>query len=131
MDLGVWMSPEVLEHKLEAREEKNHEVTWNVARLPAEFTSSSDRNPKRLYVASKGAWRGWFKIADEVLWNPDDTRAPFALIIDASTWTTITPVRVERFRGVRAIPVPPTKETKQRDDKRNEAEGDVHPSASA
>lgn len=127
MDLGVWMSPEVLEHKLEACDEKNHEVTWNVARLPAAFTSSTDQKPKRLFVASRGAWRGWFKMADEVLWNPDDLRAPFALIFDASTWTTIEPVRVERFRGVRALTAPPDKEGVER----NNTEGHDIPSASA
>jgi hypothetical protein len=134
VDLGVWMSPEVLEHKLEAREEKNREFTWNVARLPVEFTSSNERKRRRLFVASKGAWRGWFALADEVLWNPEDVRAPFALIADAGTWTPIAPVRVGRFPGVRALPLPPTNETnapRGTKDNQNEAEGDAPPSGSA
>ena len=54
MDIGVWMSAEVLEHKLKAREERNPEQTWNLTRWPKGFTQEGDH---RLYVASGGNWR--------------------------------------------------------------------------
>ncbi len=35
----------------------------------------------------------------DVLYSPNDDRAPFALLFDTRTWTTIEPVVVKRFRG--------------------------------
>jgi hypothetical protein len=101
VDLAVWMSPEVLEHKLEASDDENHETTWNIASLPEGFSSS--KLPHRLFVASNGHWRGWFLLADEVLWNPQDAQAPFALIFDTTTWTPIQASAARRFRGVRPL----------------------------
>jgi hypothetical protein len=49
-------------------------------------------------VASEGAWRGYFRITD-ALWNPKDPGAPYALLFDSRTWTSIPPVPVARFRG--------------------------------
>lgn len=97
MDIGVWMSPAVLEHKLEAREEANHEQAWNLTRWPR--GGFAPDQPHRLFVASRGAWCGYFVLSGEALFNPDDERAPYTLLFDARTWTEIAPVPVRRFRG--------------------------------
>lgn len=112
MDMGVWMSGPVLEHKLEAASDKNPEQTWNMGRWP---TRLSEKVPHRLFVASEGVWRGYFQLSGEALYNPEDERAPYALIFDTRTWTEIPPTDVKRFRGftykvpsVENRPGPPT-----------------------
>ena len=97
MDLGVWMSPAVLEHKLEARDEGNPEQAWNLSRWPRSGFSPGEQH--RLFVASRGFWCGYFALSGEALYNPDDERAPFTLLFDARSWTEIDPVPVRRFRG--------------------------------
>ena len=47
MDIGVWMSAEVLEHKLHARQEHNTEQAWNLSRWPTGFTQEGEH---RLFV---------------------------------------------------------------------------------
>jgi hypothetical protein len=97
MDIGVWMSGPVLEHKLEAASEKNPEQTWNMGRWP---NGLSEKGPHRLFVASEGIWRGYyFKLSGEALYNPEDERAPYALLFDTRTWTEVPPTDVKRFRG--------------------------------
>jgi hypothetical protein len=101
MDLGVAMSAEVLEDKLEyARDKKRTEGTWNTRRLPKRLETGWNN---RLLVASSGAWRGWFPLSGEVLWCPEDHDAPYALIFDTRGWTPIPPVPVPRFRGWRYL----------------------------
>ena len=105
MDIGVWMSPEVLEHKLEAREESNPEQAWSLSRWPKGL---SEKEEHRLFVASGGYWRGYFKLAKEALYNPND-RVPFTLLFDTRSWKEIEAVPAKRFRGftykVPAVPV--------------------------
>ena len=96
MDIGVWMSAKVLEHKLNAREEHNTEQTWNLTRWPSGFTQEGEH---RLYVASGGNWRGYFILSGEALLNPDDQSAPFTLLFDTQSWTSIPHVPAKRFRG--------------------------------
>ncbi len=96
MDIGVWMRAEVLADKLDARSETNSEQAWNLARWP---TALSEPGDHRLFVAVNGAWRGYFKIAGDALYNPDDARTPYTLLFDTTTWTPMTPVAVHRFRG--------------------------------
>ena len=95
MDLGVWMNGPTLEEKLEARDEKNPEQAWNLARWPAGFSDG----PHRLFVASGGFWRGYFLLSAEALYNPEDERTPYTLLFDTRTWTEIAPTPVKRFRG--------------------------------
>jgi hypothetical protein len=95
MDIGIWMQPEVLEHKLEARHEKNTEQAWNLSRWPSGFKEGEET---RLFVASRDAWRGHFKITD-ALYSRTDSRAQYTLLFDTSTWTPIRPLPVKRFRG--------------------------------
>jgi hypothetical protein len=61
MDVALWMSPDVLRHKLAARDERNPEAAWNVSRLPAGLGRPGAVD--RLFVASAGAWRGWCALA--------------------------------------------------------------------
>ena len=96
MDIGVWMSAEVLEHKLTAREEHNTEQSWNLTRWPKGFTQEGEH---RLYVASGGSWCGYFILSGEALFNPDDQSAPFTLLFDTQSWTLIPPTPAKRFRG--------------------------------
>jgi hypothetical protein len=101
VDVAVWMSESVLAHKLEARDEKNTTVTWNVARLPRGL--GREATIDRLFVASAGRWRGYFVLSKEALWSPEDEAAPYALIVDTTTWTDVAPEPAPWFRGVRAL----------------------------
>lgn len=109
MDVGVWMSSAVLEHKLEARDEANPEQAWNLARWPREGFPEGETH--RLFVATEGFWIGYFVLAPEAFYNPSDRRTPYALLFDTRTWTEIEPVPVRRFRGftygVPRLPVVP------------------------
>ena len=96
MDIGVWMQPDVLAHKLEAQDERNTEEAWNLGRWP---TSLSEQGEHRLFVACNGTWRGYFKLSRDALYNPDDARTPYTILFDTRTWTEITPMPVKRFRG--------------------------------
>lgn len=105
MNVGVTMSPEVWEHKREeGRAGRRREGVWNTWRPPTRLTPGWTN---RLYVASGGYWRGWFPLAGEALWCPDDEAAPVALIFDAGRWTRIEPVAAPRFRGWRYLERPP------------------------
>jgi hypothetical protein len=95
-DIGVWMRPEVLAHKLAARHGPRPIEAWNMGRWP---TRLSQPEQHRLFVASNGAWRGYFTLCDDALYTAEDPRAPFTLLFDARTWTPIDPLPVEHFRG--------------------------------
>ena len=103
MDIGVWMSHDTLEDKLALRRESNPEGAWNLSRWPSGFVEGEEN---RLFVASEGAWHGYFKITD-ALWNRDDPDAAYTLLFDTRTWTTFPPVAATRFRGF-TYAVPPT-----------------------
>jgi hypothetical protein len=101
MDLGVAMSRDVFEDKLDhARDGKGPEATWNTRRLPKQLTPGWTN---RLWVAVDGAWRGWFPLSGEVLWNPEDDQAPYALIFDTRRWTPVPPTPAPRFRSWRYL----------------------------
>lgn len=105
MDLGVTMSSEILEEKLEQGEDLRHEVaTWNTRRLPTRLTPGWTN---RLFVASGGVWQGYFELSGDALWNPEDERAPYALIFNPRRWTPIAPVPAPRFRGWRYLDATP------------------------
>lgn len=90
------MAPEVLSHKLQSRARGNPEQTWSLTRWPNRL---SEPGPHRLFVASAGAWRGYFVLASEALFNPRDPSAPFTLLFDARSWQAIPPAPVRPFRG--------------------------------
>jgi hypothetical protein len=96
MDIGVWMNRSTLAHKLEAQDEKNPEEAWNLARWPEGF---SPQQTNRLFVASEGFWRGYFQLSKDALFNPADSKTPYALLFDTRTWAEIKPIPVKRFRG--------------------------------
>jgi len=105
MNVGIWMSADVLEHKLEARHEKNPEQAWNLGRWPNRL---SEEGEHRLFVATRGAWRGYFTLSSDALYNPNDPQAPFTLLFDARTWTPIQKVPVKHLRGFTYnVPHPP------------------------
>jgi len=95
MDIGVWMSKQVLAHKLEARHEKNPEQAWNLAKWPTRF---SEQGRNRLFVAVEGKWRGYFILSDDALYNPNDA-TPYTILFDTRTWKPIPTKPVKRFRG--------------------------------
>lgn len=95
MDVGVWMRAEVFEEKLRARDEGKSEQVWNLSRWPRGFSQEGEN---RLFVAVKGAWRGYFTLSHEALYNPRDSTA-YSLLFDTRTWTPIPPVAVKCFRG--------------------------------
>ncbi len=96
MNIGVCMSTEILADKLQARQEDNTEQAWNLSRWPTGLTQDGEH---RLFVASKGAWRGCFTLSREALFNPNDRSVPFTLLFDTRTWTPIRSVPAKRFRG--------------------------------
>ena len=87
MDLGVWMSRGVLEHKRDASEHATQ--AWNMKELPDELSHSP--GPHRLFVAVDGKWCGFFVLQPWVHRNPNDQTAPWTLVFDANTWTDIQP----------------------------------------
>jgi hypothetical protein len=96
MDIGIQMGWDALEDKLEERDNpRRRELTWNLTRLPR-FEEGGEN---RLFVAAGGAWRGYFILKDEVLFSPEDSRCPYALLFDPRSWVEIKPVKVKRFRG--------------------------------
>jgi hypothetical protein len=87
----------VLEAKLERRDDpRSTNETWNLNRLP---TKLDKVGPNFLFVAVAGAWRGFFTLAADILWNPDDSRAPYSLLFDTRTWVEIRPIAAPSFRG--------------------------------
>jgi hypothetical protein len=89
------MNRETLQEKLGLRRETNPEGAWNLRRWPSGFVEGEENH---LFVASEGAWRGYFKVTD-ALWNREDRDVPYTLLFDSRTWTPIPPVPAVRFRG--------------------------------
>jgi hypothetical protein len=96
MDIGVYMSKAVLAHKLAARHESNPEQVWNLARWPSALSTPGVH---RLFIACDGTWRGYFTLASDAIFNPRDPRAPYGILFDTRSWTTIPPVPAHAFRG--------------------------------
>ena len=99
MRIGIRMTWEVLEDKLEQGASGRREATWQLNRLPKGLSQSAEESPNYLFVAVGGSWVGYFELADEILWNPEDERTPYSLIFDATTWREIKPIAAKRFRG--------------------------------
>lgn len=96
MHIGIHTRWEILEGKLEEREARRTTATWQLTRLPERL---SKEGPNYLFVAVNGAWRGYFTLAADILWNPEDSRAPYSLVFDTRTWVEIKPLKTHRFRG--------------------------------
>ena len=97
MHIGIHTRWSVLEAKLERREDRRSTTeTWQLSRLPQNL---SPEGGNRLYVAVDGAWRGYFALQDEILYCPEDARAPYSLIFDTRTWVDIRAIPTRRFRG--------------------------------
>jgi len=77
----------------------DEQVPGTFALVPRTATRLSSSGPHRLFVASRGAWRGYFTLAPDALYNPEDNRTPYTILFDTRTWTTISPVPAQRFRG--------------------------------
>jgi hypothetical protein len=105
MNLGIVMRGEVLQDKLEeGRVHQRGVATWNTRRLPTRLTPGWTN---RLYVACRGAWRGYFPLSGDVYWNPRDAAAPYALIFDPRRWAPVAPVSCPSFRGWRYLAASP------------------------
>ena len=90
------MSRAVLAHKLELRTSRNPRATWNLRNWPQGYVEGEEN---RLFVACEGRWIGYFKLAQDMLWNRFDPAVPYTLLFDTRTWTPIQSVTVHRFRG--------------------------------
>lgn len=99
MNIGVYWSAAVLEHKLERRHQQGTvEEVWNCAHLPKGL--GLDTGGDRLVVASRGRWTGFFRLVPEVLFNPKDPGANYTLIFDAKSWTPFAlSIARGHFRG--------------------------------
>ncbi|MGH7267176.1 MAG: hypothetical protein ACREMB_20345 [Candidatus Rokuibacteriota bacterium] len=104
MDLGILMRGEVLHDKRADGRAGRAVATWNTRRLPTRVTPGWTN---RLFVACAGWWRGYFPLSGDVLWNPQDATAPYALIFDPRHWRPIAAVPLPRFRGWRYLDAPP------------------------
>ena len=104
MDLGVVMRGEILADKRAAGRAGRRLATWNTRRVPMRLTEGWTN---RLFVACAGSWRGYFPLSGDVVWNPTDEAAPYALVFDPRRWTAITAVPSPRFRGWRYLDSPP------------------------
>ena len=62
-------------------------------------TRLSQPGQHHLFVASNGAWKGYFTLCDDALYTAEDPRAPFTRLFDARTWMPIAPLPVTHFRG--------------------------------
>lgn len=99
MHIGIHTRSEILEDKLEQREDprpKRRIATWQLGRLPEKLSKTG---PNYLFVAVGGVWQGYFTLKDDILWNPEDSRAPYSLVFDTRTWVEIKPLKTKRFRG--------------------------------
>jgi hypothetical protein len=103
MDLAVVMRPEVLADK-RADGRGRTVATWNTRRLPSRLTPGWTN---RLFVATRGHWRGYFPLSGDVFWNPRDVAAPYALIVDPRRWTPIGATPCPSFRGWRYLDTAP------------------------
>lgn len=123
MDLGVWMSRAVLEHK---REGEHRTEAWNLRTVPEGFTDSP--GPHRLFVAVEGHWRGFFRLLPDVMQNDLDRACRYTLAFDPRSWTGILPERAPPRRRGQAftLEVPrrmsPTIDSTREE---NETEGEV------
>ena len=105
MDLGVTMSAEVLADKLDSESEGGRTLaTWNTRRLPKRLGPGWSN---RLFVACRGTWRGYFPLSGDVLWNPEDEAAPYALLFNPRGFRPIPPQSAPPFRGWRYLDPPP------------------------
>jgi hypothetical protein len=119
MDLGIVMRGEVLQDKHADGRAGRAVATWNTRRAPTRLTAGWTN---RLFVACAGAWRGYFPLSGDVLWNPQDEAAPYALIFDPRRWTPIAAEPAPPFRGWRYLESPPGGETTS-DDHDRQARG--------
>lgn len=88
MDLGVWMSRGVLEHK---RQDDVAVQVWNLRRLPDGLANAP--GARRLFVAVEGHWRGFFRLSPRIIHNEADPACPYTLVFDPKSWTAIPPER--------------------------------------
>jgi hypothetical protein len=98
MDLGVMMRREILADKRADGRGGRRTATWNTHRLPTRLTEGWTN---RLFVAWAGVWSGYFPLSGDVLRNPTDAAAPYALIFYPRWWTPIAAVPARPFRGGR------------------------------
>lgn len=96
MDIGVRMSPGVLEGKLDQATSPKPEAAWNLARWPQGL---EPKGANRLFVASGHQWVGYFVLSPDALYLPEDKKTPYVLLFNTRSWTPITPQPAPRFRG--------------------------------
>jgi hypothetical protein len=87
MNLGVWMSSSVWQHKCDT---EHSTQAWNLPELPDGFLPPPAAGAARLYVATRGRWRGYFRV-HAFQWNPADRACPVALLFAPQSWTPIEP----------------------------------------
>jgi hypothetical protein len=97
MDIGVYWSRAVLEHKLEHRHSRKRAIeVWNCSSAPR--FDPGGRN--RLFVACDARWEGFLILEPEPRLNLRDLRCPWALVFDARSWTSLDiDEPCKRFRG--------------------------------
>ena len=99
MDIGICMDAGTLESKLESRYTKRPEEAWNLAKWPRGF-SDDPTVTNRLFVACDGSWVGYFHIARDMLYMPEDEKTPYVLLFDTRTCVEIDSMTTRRFRAL-------------------------------
>jgi len=103
MDIGLYWSPAVLEHKLERRHLPHREEVWNCRHLPKGM--GIDSSGDWLVIGSQRRWVGAFRLVPQVLFNPADSACPYSLIFDANSWHVFpAPPPCTPFRGWKYLP---------------------------
>ena len=99
MDIGLYWSPAVLDHKLERRGQRGHpEEVWNCRHLPKGL--GIDPTGDGLVIGCHRRWVGAFRLASDVLYIATDPACPYALIFDVKSWTPFNrPLPCTPFRG--------------------------------
>ena len=98
MDMGVWMSREVLAHK---RDGEHRTEAWNLRCAPPGL--SEFHGAHRLFVAVEGHWRGFFRLLPGVMRNDQDPACPYTLVFDPRSWTGMLPERAPPYRHGQAF----------------------------
>jgi hypothetical protein len=93
------MKPDQLAAMIQA-DGSRRRATWNI-RFEIQDLSPGWKN--RLFVASRGFWKGYFPLLGDVLRDSQDPALPYRLTFDLSGWVPIVPVRAPRFRGLKRV----------------------------
>jgi hypothetical protein len=87
MDMGIWISKEVLARLREPGDEVR---SWTLPHLPTGFEASEEG---RLFVAVDDHWRGFFQRVPETTHAEADQKCSCTITFAPASWTPVLPER--------------------------------------